>query len=131
MRNALLLSCILLLASAWLAAQQNSQSSEAPITWGDTSGPNDVAVRGCLTSSGDAAFLKDASNRVWQLEGNLAELNAFSGHEVLVAGTRGGSGAQAAPAGHSVMESESPESFPWTLSVSKIRSLSGQCTAPR
>lgn len=129
MRKVILLSCILLLASGWLAAQ--GKSSKSPFAWADTSGPNDVTVRGCLTGSDGDLFLRDASDRVWQIGGDLSELNAVSGHEVVVAGTRGGDGAQAQPVDHSVMESDAPESLPWTLSVSKVRSISQHCTEPR
>jgi hypothetical protein len=131
MKKAILLSCILLLASGWLAAQKNDQSAGPSVNWGDTSGPNDVAVRGCLTGSDGSILLRDSSGTVWQLAGNVPELKAVSGHEVLVVGTRGGTGAEAAPAGHSVMESDVPESMPWTLSVSKVRSISQHCTEPR
>lgn len=127
MRRTSVLCWILLLSSMWLGAQQN-HSSENAVNWGDTSGPNDVAVRGCLTGSDGTFYLRDASNRVWEIAGNLSELRDVSGHQVLIAGTRGGPGAAAIAASQSLMDSEAPESFPWTLSASKIRSIADHCT---
>jgi hypothetical protein len=120
--------CMLLLCSLWLTAQQKSQSSEQAQNWSQVGGPNQVAVRGCLTGSGRTYLLQDASGRTWNIAGNVSELKSLSGHEVLIAGTRGGTGAEASPMGLSVMNTDSAESFPWTLAASKITNVSNQCT---
>ncbi len=121
MKRSILLSLILLLAAAWLSAQQTYPSGTT--SSGQNSSPgsemdSQTTVEGCLHGSSQGDYtLTDKSGNTYQLTGNTAPLRNHVGHEMRVTG---------------LMASESASSSSGTMGAGKhgIRITSFQHMSP-
>jgi hypothetical protein len=132
MKKLCLFTAILLLSSAWVVAQDNSQagssSSPSSTNQAGTSGSSQTSsdqagtynssqtssnasqttIEGCLSGSGGNYTLTDNSGKTYQLQGDTSKLSEHVGHEVRIKGTETGASASSnTPSGVSASASTS------------------------
>ena len=117
--KSLLLALALLLATALLAQQQDSQPSS----------PTDrtlsqQTVQGCLQGGDQQFTLTDSSGTTYQLEGDTAKLREHVGHEIQVAGTVGRGSASSS-------NSTPPDDSQATIQVLDVKHLSSTCKSSK
>jgi hypothetical protein len=103
MRKLSLLTAIVLLSAAWVAAQTTSQgggSQTAPQggSYGSSqtsSNAPGTSIEGCLSGSGGNYTLTDSSGKTYQLQGDTSKLSAEVGHQVRIRGSASGAAAGA------------------------------------
>jgi hypothetical protein len=110
----LLLFSVLLLGTAWAAAQSNPSHE----TSGKTGGQE--TVKGCLSSSGGAYTLTGKDGKTFQLTGDTSKLAEHVGHEIKVTGTVSAASASSSDA----MGKTSNEQ---TLDVSSVKHVAKSC----
>jgi hypothetical protein len=122
MRRMTLLSCVLLLSTAWAVAQYDP---DAPSQSTTTAAPATMAVEGCLELDLDGPIgdytLIDYGGATYQLTGSTAKLKSHVGETVRVTGV-------VTPVVNipgAISEGTRPQP---TLSVSSIQRLSGVCS---
>ena len=113
MRHLLLLS-VLLLGTAWAAAQSNPSQQ----TSGKSGGQE--TVKGCLSSSGGTYTLTDKDGKTFQLTGDTAKLTEHVGHEIKVTGTVSAASASSSDAMGKTNAAQ-------TLDVSTVKHVSKSC----
>jgi hypothetical protein len=124
MRKLSLISAILLLASAWMLAQNSTPpTSSAPSSAQSAAQDTQQAatqtakeasgnVEGCVGGSAGSYTLTDSSGKTYQLAGDTSSLADHVGHQVKVTGTT----ASAAAAGGTP-----------TITVKKVKMVSATC----
>jgi uncharacterized protein DUF5818 len=146
MRKLCLLTAALLLSSAWVVAQSNSQSGTYNSS--QSSSSSEKTIEGCLSGSAGSFTLSDNSGKTYQLQGDTAKLKDEVGHQVRVKGTEAGTSAsssspssssQSSSSSSGVSPSSSSASNPSSSSagssaatqfnVTKISKVSDTCTA--
>jgi hypothetical protein len=122
MRNAGLLTWILLLAGALLGQQAGATGQQKS----QPKGANTAAqtVQGCLSGTSNSYTLAADNGTLYRLHGADKLLSQYVGHEVAVTATAGGSSASAAAsssgdAAHAVTEN--------SLQVSDVKDVSDHC----
>lgn len=147
MRNIWLVSLVVFISAAWLAAEtagrpsatpatssaavspQNSQGAEAPGSKQNPSSansnasspraPNKTSVEGCLSGSAGSYTLTANNGTTYQLQGKDADLSKHVGQEVKISGMPSSSGGTATAAGSSGAQA---------LEVTKVKKVSKTCT---
>src|SRR5579864_889262 len=148
MRKLLLSGLLLLVCSAWMAAQTStSQASSTPSgtsassqtsdqssgTSGSMSGSNSSqsSIEGCLSGSTGNYTLADNSGTTYNLQGDDAKLSKHVGEEVEVKGSVGS--ASSSPAGASPSSSSSSSSSATsagkTFNVTSVKKISSTCSS--
>ena len=148
MRKVLLSGLLLLVCSAWMAAQTStSQSSSTPSgtsatsqtsdqsssTSGATSGSSSsqTSIEGCLSGSTGSYSLTDNSGTTYQLQGDDSKLSKHVGHEIQVKGSEGS--ASASPSGASPSSSASSSSTGASagksFNVTSVKMVSATCSS--
>ncbi len=149
MKKVLLSGLLLLVCSAWMAAQTStSQSSSNPSgtsassqtsdqssgTSGSMSGTSSsqTSIEGCLSGSTGSYSLTDNSGTTYQLQGDDSKLSKHVGHEIQVKGSEGS--ASASPSGASPSSSSSTSSSSTgasagkTFNVTSVKMISSTCS---
>ena len=133
MKKLMLLSCIVLLSAAWVAAQQtygshsSGQSSSNQTSSATSQTGNQNKVEGCLSGSQGNYTLTDKSGIKYELKGDTSKLSEHVGHEIQVTGTKSASesssssaGSQSSAAGTSAKEG--------TINVTSFKHISSTCS---
>ena len=150
MRKTVLLTIVLLLSAAWLAAQQispepGSSSYNAAHAVGDTGADwvaaqvnqstggtnapqgalpgNQTTVEGCLSGSDGNYALTDKSGNTYQLSGDNSMLRDHVGHDVQVTGTMTPSAASSTTGGTSSNQQ--------IINVASLKHISDSCSTSR
>jgi len=151
MRKLLLSGLLLLVCSAWMAAQTStSQSSSTPSgtsasshtsdqsssTSGSTMGSSSsqTSIQGCLSGSTGSYSLADNSGTTYQLQGDDSQLSKHVGQEVEVKGSE--SSASASPSSTSPSSSSSASTSSSTgasagkaFNVTSVKKISSTCSS--
>ncbi len=85
MRKTLMITLVVLVSTAWLAAQDSGQMGKSP---------GMATIQGCLSSSGGHYQVTDSGGKVYQLSYDPNKLAHHVGHEIKVTGMVDTSGAQ-------------------------------------
>jgi hypothetical protein len=154
MRSLLVMS-VLLLGTAWVAAQTDasqstssaSQSSAAPSTSSSSSSQTNsgmsqssssatgqTTVEGCLSGSSGNYTLKDQNGTTYQLAGDTSQLSDHVGHEVQITGSTQSASASTpssstgSSAASSAQSGSSSSSQP-TLNVASVKHIAATCSS--
>jgi hypothetical protein len=125
MRKFSLITAILLLSSAWMAAQSKDPTSAgqdpASAQQSDKSQTANAGqtVDGCLSGAADTFKLTDATGKTYELTGDTSGLNENVGHQVRLWGNAGSSGGG---------EKISAGGAQATFGVTKVKSISPTCS---
>jgi hypothetical protein len=123
----------LLCATAVLQAQNSSQqdpatgsaqtgSSTQMSGSNQTGAAGQVSVQGCLQGSNGSYTITDNNGTTYQLQGDNAKLSKHVGHQVEITGSTSGSSASSTGGTSAGTGSQQ------TLTVSKVKHLSGSCS---
>jgi hypothetical protein len=131
MYKTLLLTLVLVLSAAWVAAQsQDPQSASGSPQQGSSQKGNasagQMSVQGCLQGSGGNFTLMADSGTTYQLTGDTAKLSKHVGHQVEITGSTSGAGASASGSGSGMSQSSSAGGSQ-TLTVEKMKHVSATC----
>ncbi len=115
MRKRILLTIVLLLSAAWLAAQQNAPQGALP--------GNQTTVEGCLSGSDGNYTLTDKSGNTYQLSGDNSMLRDHVGHDVQVTGNMAPSTASSTAGGAGSNQQ--------IINVASLKHISSTCGTSR
>ena len=141
MRKLLLSGLLLLVCSAWMAAQTStSQSSSTPSGSSATSQTSEsgsatgssssqTSIEGCLSGSTGNYTLADNSGTTYQLQGDDSKLSKHVGHEIQVKGSEGSASSSPAGASPSSSASSSSSSAGKSFNVTSVKMISATCSS--
>lgn len=120
MTKILLVALALLFATAWLQAQDASQSGASD----SAAASAQTTLQGCLQGADGSYMLTDKFGRTYQLGGDTSRPAAYVGREVQVTTSTPAAIAIASSAGAAESGAEQP-----ILTVVHVKSVSGTCQA--
>jgi hypothetical protein len=123
----------LLCATAVLQAQNSTQQDPATGSAqtgastqmsgsNQTGAASQTSVQGCLQGSNGSYTITDANGTTYQVQGDNAKLSKHVGHQVEITGTTSGSSAS------STGETSTGAGAQQTLTVTKVKHMSGSCS---
>lgn len=136
MRKLLVMS-VLLLGTAWVAAQtspssssdQSSSTSSQSSTQATSGASGSQTVEGCLSGSNGNFTLTDKSGTSYQLAGDTSKLSDHVGQDVQITGSSSQNSSASAPSSSSgASAASSGASAQQTLNVSSVTKVSDTCS---
>ena len=124
MAKTLMLALTLVVAAAWLQAQQYPQTGSSQS--GSTTSEQARTIQGCLQGSNGNFMLTDDAGTNYQIQGDTAKLTEHVGHEVQITGTVSAS-SFASASGSPEKGSTSSTSQQRTIQMQDMKHISATC----